>query len=214
MVSPTSGQGECRHLSATGVLTTATSDGAMQRAIRSVVHRVRLRRIACTRNTDATSWRLYWRSGRLRAGALASTLGGRYSRPSRKDNPTCRPPPNGRLCLPATTLLILLVTPDRERVVSRPEDGAHAGAHDNDMPTPIPFADDGGTPAWRARHASPPTSRFPIWRFLLAFAALPFLLLFMAAASGAALSLVALAGLAGLVWVVFALLAVALVEGV
>ena len=51
------------------------------------------------------------------------------------------------------------------------------------MPTPIPFADDGGTPAWRARHASPPTSRFPIWRFLLAFAALPFLLLFMAAAS-------------------------------
>jgi hypothetical protein len=112
------------HLSATGVLTTATSDGAMQRAIRSVVQRVRLRRIACTRNTDATSWRLYWRSGRLRAGALASTPGGRYSRPSRKDNPTCRPPPNGRLCLPATTLLILLVTPDRERVVSRPEDGA------------------------------------------------------------------------------------------
>jgi hypothetical protein len=59
----------------------------------------------------------------------------------------------------------------------------HAGAQDNDMPTPIPFADDGGTPAWRARHASPPTSRFPIWRFLLALAALPFLLLFMAAAS-------------------------------
>ena len=157
-VSPTSGQGECWHLSGTGVLTTAASDGAMQRAIRSVVHRVRLRRIACTRNTDATSWRLYWRSGRLRAGALASTPGGRYSRPSRKDNPTCRPPPNGRLCLPATTLLILLVTPDRERVVSRPEDGAHAGAHDNDMPTPIPFADDGGQ---RWRHAARNPERCP-----------------------------------------------------
>jgi hypothetical protein len=51
------------------------------------------------------------------------------------------------------------------------------------MPSPIPFADDGGTPAWRARHASPPALRFPIWRFLLALAALPFLLAFMAAAS-------------------------------
>ena len=36
------------------------------------------------------------------------------------------------------------------------------------MPTPIPFADDGGTPAWRARHTLPTASRFPIWRFLLA----------------------------------------------
>jgi hypothetical protein len=91
--------GECWHLSATGVLTTAASDGAMQRAIRSVVHRVRLRRIACTRNTDATSWRLYWRSGRLRAGALASTPGGRYSRPSRKDNPlAARLPTGGFVC--------------------------------------------------------------------------------------------------------------------
>ena len=31
---------------------------------------------------------------------------------------------------------------------------------------PIPFADDGGTPA------SPPAPRFPIWRFLLALTAL------------------------------------------
>ena len=51
------------------------------------------------------------------------------------------------------------------------------------MPTPVPFADDGGTPTWRARHASPPALRFPIWRFLFALAALPFLLAFMAAAS-------------------------------
>ena len=51
------------------------------------------------------------------------------------------------------------------------------------MPTPIPFADDGGTPAWRARHALPPGPQFPIWRFLIAAAALPFLLAFMAAAS-------------------------------
>jgi hypothetical protein len=51
------------------------------------------------------------------------------------------------------------------------------------MPTPILFGDDGGTPAWRARHASPPALRFPIWRFLLAVAALPSLLAFMAAAS-------------------------------
>jgi hypothetical protein len=51
------------------------------------------------------------------------------------------------------------------------------------MPSPIPFADDGGTPAWRARHASPPALRFPIWRFLLALAALPFLLAFIAAVS-------------------------------
>ena len=29
------------------------------------------------------------------------------------------------------------------------------------MPMPIPFADDGGTPAWRARHAPHPTPRFP-----------------------------------------------------
>ena len=28
------------------------------------------------------------------------------------------------------------------------------------MPTPIPFADDGGTPAWRARHALPPHHAF------------------------------------------------------
>ncbi len=51
------------------------------------------------------------------------------------------------------------------------------------MPTPIPFADDGGTPAWPAHHASPPAPRFPIWRFLLAVAAIPPLLAFMIAAS-------------------------------
>jgi hypothetical protein len=75
------------------------------------------------------------------------------------------------------------------------------------MPTPIPFADDGGTPAWRARHASPPALRFPIWRFLLAIAALPPLLAFMAAASwlawmcfegvmGPPAAIIALAGIA------------------
>ena len=50
------------------------------------------------------------------------------------------------------------------------------------MPTPIPFADDGGTPAWRVRHTLP-TPGIPIWRFLLAVAALPPLLAFTAAAS-------------------------------
>ena len=75
------------------------------------------------------------------------------------------------------------------------------------MPTPIPFADDGGTPAWHARHASPPALRFPIWRFLLAIAALPPLLAFMAAASwlawmcfegvmGPPAAIIALAGIA------------------
>jgi hypothetical protein len=58
-----------------------------------------------------------------------------------------------------------------------------AGAQDNDMPTPIPFADDGGTPAWRARHASPPAPHFPaVWRFLLAALVLPPLLAFIATA--------------------------------
>jgi hypothetical protein len=51
------------------------------------------------------------------------------------------------------------------------------------MPTPIPFADDGGTPAWRASHAPPSASRFTIWHFVFAAAALPFLLAFMAATS-------------------------------
>ena len=52
------------------------------------------------------------------------------------------------------------------------------------MPMPIPFADDGGTPDWGARPASPPAPRFPIWRFfLLALTALPLLLKFVAAAS-------------------------------
>src|ERR1700733_1255145 len=87
------------------------------------------------------------------------------------------------------------------------------GAQDNDMPTPIPFADDGGTPDWRPRHASHSAPRFPIWRFLLAAAALPFLLAFMAAASwlawmcfrgamgppGAVIALVGIAALAALI---------------
>jgi hypothetical protein len=78
------------------------------------------------------------------------------------------------------------------------------------MPTPIPFADDAGTPAWRARHTLPTASRFPIWRFLFALAALPFLLAFMAAASwlawmcfrgvmGPPGAIIALAGIAALV---------------
>ena len=58
-----------------------------------------------------------------------------------------------------------------------------SGALDNDVPTPIPFADDGGTPAWRARDAWPPAPQFLIWRFLFAAAALPPLLVFLAAAS-------------------------------
>ena len=51
------------------------------------------------------------------------------------------------------------------------------------MSTPIPFADDSGTSARRVRHAVRSASRFPIWRVLIALAALPFLLAFMAAAS-------------------------------
>jgi hypothetical protein len=52
------------------------------------------------------------------------------------------------------------------------------------MPTPIPL--DGGTPAYRANlqtWRANPGPRFPIWRFLLAVAALPPLLAFLAAAS-------------------------------
>ena len=81
------------------------------------------------------------------------------------------------------------------------------------MPTPIPFADDGGTPAWRVSHALQPIPRFPIWRFLLAVASLPFLLAFMAAASwlawmcfrgvmgppGAVIALAGIAALAALI---------------
>ena len=68
-----------------------------------------------------------------------------------------------------------------KRVVSRPQGGVLAGAQDNDMPTPIRFADEGGTAAWRARHDPPAAPHFPIWRFLLVVAALPLLLAFMAA---------------------------------
>jgi hypothetical protein len=81
------------------------------------------------------------------------------------------------------------------------------------MPTPIPFADDGGTPAGRVRHALHSAPRFPIWRVLIALAALPFLLAFMAAASwpawmcfegvmgpsGAIISLVGIAASAALI---------------
>jgi hypothetical protein len=123
------------------------------------------------------------------------------------------PTPQGRLFSAGNSASKSLVTPNRERVVSRPQGGAIAGAQDNDMPTPIPFADDGGTPAWRARHALHPALRFPIWRFLVALAALPFLLVFMAAASwlswmcfqgvmgppGAIIALVGIAALAALI---------------
>ena len=86
----------------------------------------------------------------------------------------------------------------------------------NDMPTPIPFADDGGTRAYRTNlqtwHAAP-APRFSIWRFLLAAAALPPLLVFLAAASwltwicfqgamgtpGAIIALVGIATLAALI---------------
>jgi hypothetical protein len=54
------------------------------------------------------------------------------------------------------------------------------------MPTPIPFADDGGTRAYRANQATwrtPPAAGISIWRFLLAVAAPPPLLAFVAAAS-------------------------------
>jgi hypothetical protein len=98
------------------------------------------------------------------------------------------------------------------------------------MPTPIPFADDGGTRAYRANQATwrnPRALRFPIWRFLIVAAALPPLLALAGIAAlaapirrhtgmevGMALCLIAVVGLIGLVWVVFALLAVALVAGV
>ena len=53
------------------------------------------------------------------------------------------------------------------------------------MPTPIPFADDGGTSAYRANLETwrTPAPRFPLWRFMLAALALPLLLPFMAAAA-------------------------------
>jgi hypothetical protein len=86
-----------------------------------------------------------------------------------------------------------------------------AGAKDNDMPAPIPFADDGGTRAYRADLDTwrNPARRFPIWRFLLAAAALPPLLVFMAAAAwlawmcfqgvmGTPGAVIALAGIAAL----------------
>ena len=46
------------------------------------------------------------------------------------------------------------------------------------MPTPIPFADDGDTRAWRGRHAAPPAPRFQSGR-----AAIPPLLALMIATS-------------------------------
>src|ERR1700722_17473341 len=104
--------------------------------------------------------------------------------PTRKHSLAARPPRCGRpFVWDNHAAQTSAVNPNRERVVSRPQSGALAGAQDNDMPTPIPFADDGGTPAWRARHASPPALRPALWRFLFAAAALPFLLAFMAAAS-------------------------------
>src|ERR1700733_9547559 len=85
-----------------------------------------------------------------------------------------------------------------------------AGAQDIDMPTPIPF--DAGTPAYRANlqtWRANPAPRFPIWRFLLAVAAIPPLLAFMIAASwlswmcfegvmGPAGGIIALVGIAAL----------------
>ena len=71
------------------------------------------------------------------------------------------------------------------------------------MPTPVPFADDGGTPAWRARHASPPGTTFPD----LAVPVRPRRAAVPAGVHGSGV-------LAGLDVVVFALLAVALVAGV
>jgi hypothetical protein len=51
------------------------------------------------------------------------------------------------------------------------------------MPTPIPFADDCGIPAWLGRRATPPVLYFPaVWRFLLAALVLPPLLAFIATA--------------------------------
>ena len=94
------------------------------------------------------------------------------------------------------------------------------------MSTPVPFADDSGTRAYRANvnTCRTPTPRFPIWRFLFAAAALPPLLVFLAALAalirrhmgigfGAALSLVAVVGFVVLAWVVFAVVASALVAG-
>ena len=53
------------------------------------------------------------------------------------------------------------------------------------MPTPIPFADGGGTRAYRANLETwrPPAPHFPLWRLMLAALALPLLLPFMAAAA-------------------------------
>ena len=106
-----------------------------------------------------------------------------------------------------------LVTPDRERVVSRPEDGAHAGAHDNDMPTPIPFADDGGIPPGAPATPRPPHHASRSGGSCSPLPRAPPLLAFMAAASwlawmcfqgvmgppGAIIALVGIAALAALI---------------
>ena len=102
------------------------------------------------------------------------------------------------------------VTPDREASSFAAARCAHRSRRGEHMATPIPFDDDGGTPAWPA---SPPAPRFSVWRFLLALAALPPLLAFMAAASwlawtcfrgvmgppGAVIALVGIAALAALI---------------
>ena len=97
---------------------------------------------------------------------------------------TCRPPLAGGFGLgqprcPNFPLVISI----RERVVSPPQGGAPPLPHRTRYAYAHPFADDGGSHAWRARLASPSAPRFAIWRFLLAVAALPPLLAFMAAAS-------------------------------
>jgi hypothetical protein len=54
------------------------------------------------------------------------------------------------------------------------------------MPTSIPFADDGGTPSWRARHATAynaPTRRVSPAAIIAALIVLPPLALFLAAAT-------------------------------
>ena len=97
----------------------------------------------------------------------------------------CRPPPHGRLLCRQTTPSKLLVTPNRKRVVSRPQGGASLAHRTTICLRPSHF-DDGGTPAYRANlqtWRANPAPRFPIWRFLLAVTALPPLLAFLAAAS-------------------------------
>ena len=73
--------------------------------------------------------------------------------------PDLPPASRGRLSLSANDAVEIAGYCQPKRVVSRPQGGAPRWRQDNDMPTPIPFADDGGTPACRAHLQTAAPSR-------------------------------------------------------